>query len=209
MFDDRIMIRNEVVDGETDWFWIIGDNGAWDGPKMDWETSHKHKYFVDIAGFETVVTAGGNQGMYTRLYSKIFKNVYSFEPDALNFFCLVNNAQSDNVFKFNCGLGAAPSFFSIKRPSADNSGMHEIVNEPGNVPVLPLDAFNFQRIDLLQLDVEGYEYNVLLGAQQTIKRCKPIIILERGVTEEIKTFMYNHEYELKDQSISDFIWRPK
>lgn len=37
---------------------------------------------------------------------------------------------------------------------------------------------NLQTCDLIQLDLEGYEFNALLGGIETIKRCKPVIVIE-------------------------------
>jgi hypothetical protein len=40
--------------------------------------------------------------------------------------------------------------------------------------VIPAD----RDVSIIQLDVEGYEKEALIGAIQTIKRCLPILILE-------------------------------
>ena len=41
-----------------------------------------------------------------------------------------------------------------------------------------------RRVGVIQLDVEGYEKEVLLGAVNTIKKWKPIIILEVNPGDE-------------------------
>jgi hypothetical protein len=35
-----------------------------------------------------------------------------------------------------------------------------------------------RHVSIIQLDVEGFEQPALMGAMETIKRCKPILILE-------------------------------
>lgn len=205
-FDELIILKTEIVDGETNWFWTKGDSGAWDGPVEDWETSHKEKYQKYLKNKNVVVTAGANQGLYARLYSKIFKNVYAFEPDALNFHCLCLNTPMENVFKFNCGLGATPEFLTLIKPDMTNTGMHQFVQHSGNVPVLALDSFNFPELDLLQLDVEGFEYNVILGAAKTIKRCKPVIVLERARNGNTIKLMNDLGYTLVEDSKMDSIF---
>ena len=40
------------------------------------------------------------------------------------------------------------------------------------------EMFNFDKLDFIKLDVEGYEQNVILGAYNTIRKCKPVIMLE-------------------------------
>ena len=51
------------------------------------------------------------------------------------------------------------------------------------VPVITLDSYYtknlkgiFESLDLLKIDTEGFEYEVLMGAQQTILELKPKFI---------------------------------
>ena len=209
MFDELIMVRPDLVDGEKDWYWLKHDTGAWDGPVEDWETSHKIKYMKYLKAKDVVVTAGGNQGLYSRLYSNYFKNVYVFEPDPINFHCLALNNQRENIIKVNCGLGSIASFLTLVRPVADNTGINQFINQPGPIPVLPLDSFNFPKVDLLQLDVEGFEYNALLGAVRTINKHRPVIVLERANRPDILGLMQSLNYEVKDTSKMDTIFTSK
>jgi hypothetical protein len=41
-----------------------------------------------------------------------------------------------------------------------------------------LDSFNFKDVSLIKIDVEGSEYDVIEGAQDTIKNERPIILCE-------------------------------
>jgi FkbM family methyltransferase len=49
---------------------------------------------------------------------------------------------------------------------------------PERVPVLPLDELELDRLDLLKIDVEGMERDVVLGAEKTIRRCRPFLFIE-------------------------------
>jgi hypothetical protein len=63
-----------------------------------------------------------------------------------------------------------------------------------------LDSFNFDRIDLLKIDVEGFEYDVLNGAVNTIRRLKPKIILEthsKELRQKCDDFLKKAGYRLK------------
>lgn len=208
-FDKITYIRKDVVDGETDWLWIKDEIGAWNGPVNDWTKSHSKKYFQHVKKFDAVITAGGNQGLYARFYSKRFKNVYVFEPDPLNFFCLTFNTQSNNVYKYQMALGETSKSVSLKVGSMKNTGEHRVDdNVPGIIPCLPLDAFNFHSVDLIQLDVEEYEANVIKGATETIKKFKPVIILENGHKEPCLKAMARLGYKAVDKSVSDTIFVP-
>lgn len=46
------------------------------------------------------------------------------------------------------------------------------------VPMVSIDSLELPRVDYMKIDVEGCEPLVLLGAQETIKRCKPVILFE-------------------------------
>ena len=44
-----------------------------------------------------------------------------------------------------------------------------------------LDEHKFNNVDVLKIDVEGEELNVMKGAVETIKKCAPVIVIERCV----------------------------
>lgn len=46
------------------------------------------------------------------------------------------------------------------------------------VPVVTIDSFNYESVGFMKIDTEGYELEVLKGATETIKRCKPIMYIE-------------------------------
>lgn len=47
-----------------------------------------------------------------------------------------------------------------------------------SVPQLTLDSYNFTDVDIIKIDVEGYELNVLEGASNTIANNRPIVQVE-------------------------------
>ncbi len=204
-FENLTRTRHEYVDNETDWTWIKSDSGAWDGPKSDWEQSHKIKYMKYLKNNDVVVTAGANQGMYARLYANYFKSVYAFEPDPLNFHCMVMNTQRDNIIKMQAALGSEPGFITVNRLTMENTGMHTVSNG-GIIPILTLDSFNFNVLNLLQLDVEGYEIEVIKGGVHTINRLKPVIVLERGRHPDVLSAMMGINYRPVDDSSMDTVF---
>ena len=143
--------------------------------------------------------------MYPRLFSQLFSWVYTFEPDALNFYCLSQNCDTDNVIKFNAALGKFYQMVSLNRPSMDNMGMHSIKDEPGTIPILLLNDFFPKECNLLQLDVEGYEPLVLDGGMEFIIRYEPVIALET-VTQPMRDILNSIGYREVDKSVSDTIF---
>jgi FkbM family methyltransferase len=58
------------------------------------------------------------------------------------------------------------------------------VTEGVAVPLGRLDDFLLERVDFIKLDVEGYEFQVLEGAAQTVDRCRPVMYVENDRKEK-------------------------
>lgn len=193
-FSDLLEIRNLEIDGLSEWLWIKEDTGAWEGPVKNWVETHKQAYFEHIKKFDVCVQAGGNCGLYPRLLSEHFKRVYTFEPDYLNFHCLVNNCQKQNIFKMQAALGSSFKLVDLDIYSMKNVGLHQVIkNKSGFIPMVTLDSFSLDACDFIQLDVEEYEYDVLKGAENTIRKYKPVISVER-TNWSIEGFLYRFGY---------------
>ena len=61
------------------------------------------------------------------------------------------------------------------RPN-DTGGVH--IAGDGYIPSIKIDDLNLTDCNLIQLDVEGYELNALLGGIKTIKKYKPVLCIE-------------------------------
>lgn len=206
-YEHLLRVREEVVDGQGPWVWIGEDNGAWEGPKHDWESSHKEGIKDLVADWSVCIQAGGNQGMYPRILAEMFTHVYTFEPDPLNFHCLVQNCQLDNIYKLNAALGEHPGLAKVNRSSMQNTGCHTVTTEGEcHVPMMTIDSLNLETCGLFQLDLERYEIHALRGAIETIKRCKPVIQCELG-NDEILEFLRPFGYEAVATSKADTFYK--
>ena len=79
----------------------------------------------------------------------------------------------------------------------------------GHIPCLTIDILDLHACDLIQLDVEGFEYRILQGAVRTIEKYRPVIAAENGKKGDISTLLKGLGYEFRDQSVSDAVWVPK
>jgi FkbM family methyltransferase len=212
-YEHLLEVRDIDVLGESNWTWVKSDKGAFgnanDGPMRDWIQGHSTKYFEHVRKFDTIVTAGANCGMYVRFYAKMFKHVYAFEPNPLSFHCMVMNNQYDNVVKLNAALGGSPGLVDLNRSDTSNIGTHSIKKEPGElkIPTITIDSLALESCDLIQLDVEGFESNVIEGAMHTIMKFKPVIVAESFSSSEAIELMKNLNYEFVGSSFSDTIYR--
>ncbi len=208
-FSRHTSMRPTTVDGVGPWHWVNSDSGAWDGPVDDWLTSHKRLYLELVENRRCVVQAGGNLGLYPRLLSELFDVVYTFEPDPLNFHHLVLNCQRENIIKIQAAVGYDLDPVIVERLTMENVGMHRVVKiEHPAIPQLRIDFLNLRICDLIALDVEGYEFNALRGAEETIDRCKPVIATERP-TSDVAEFMRRMGYKAAAESKMDVVWTPR
>jgi FkbM family methyltransferase len=147
----------------------------------------------------TAVQAGGNVGLWPQRLSTLFARVITFEPDETSRACLTQNVRAPNVLILPHALGATYDRCAVARKSL---GSHRVVVGDA-VRVVPLDDLGLTDLDLLQLDIEGYEWHALMGAQQTIDRCGPVLQIElRGFTAkyghseaDVREWLARHQYQ--------------
>jgi FkbM family methyltransferase len=161
-------------------FWPKYDLGTWRAMHDSPVTQEFLKTLMDhIPNRNIMIQAGGNCGQYVREYAKWFNTVYTFEPDPINFLCLTLNSPR-NVIKTQACLGKEKIFIELDGHVTDDGleagGMH--VGQKGNIPTMRVDDMNLPGCDLIQLDIEGYEYFALQGAVDTIEQYHPVIMVE-------------------------------
>jgi FkbM family methyltransferase len=152
-------------------------------------------FLASQCGSGDVVHAGTYFGDFLPALSRaiaVGARVWAFEPSSDNFLCagitLKLNAIG-NVTLTHAALGAGPADALLcigadGRRSAGGSSAIASGKEAGRVyetvPVVALDDIvpGDRNVSILQLDVEHYEQQALAGALATIRRCRPLLILE-------------------------------
>jgi FkbM family methyltransferase len=144
--------------------------------------------FPFIETFRHAVDVGAHCGLWTRVLSHCFSKVTAFEPLPINRECFVMNVASEGVCLHDCALGNHNGAVTMDVPS-ECSGWSFVGNQGStHTPIRTLDSFEFATLDFLKLDCEGYEYFVVEGGAQTIRKLKPTIIVEQkiGAAERYK-----------------------
>lgn len=127
-------------------------------------------------GRSRAIQAGGNVGVWPKHLAKFFDEVITFEPDDDNFECLRLNVP--RVTAYNTALSDKREKVCVMSPNRlhdKNCGAYQVF--PGDKEAMRIDDLGVD-VDLIYLDVEGYELFALKGAEETIKRCRPVIAFE-------------------------------
>lgn len=175
-----------------------------------------------VPGRRLVVQAGGNLGLFPKRLAEEFEEVYTFEPDSSLFYRLRQNASESNIHAYCAAVGCSREGVSLKSDRRDNSGKpgHEgltYVAGPGSIQQLLIDDLNLPACDLIYLDIEGYEFNALRGAVETIAKYRPVIAVEinrnsefAGVDcHEFRRWILDLGYRFEFKANSDEIFSPE
>lgn len=165
-----------------------------------------------IKKFDVCVQAGGNCGLFPSKLARFFGAVYTAEPDYENFLCLALNCPAPNVYAFRAGFGKTPGTIGLHK-LPENAGGHWIEGD-GDIPIIPIDSLNLPACDLLQLDIEGGEFNALLGAEKTIDKYRPTLIIEwKGhvirygqTNKEMGDWIKAKGYRYEELVLRDRVW---
>lgn len=162
----------------------IERRGEWWFPERDTEyvkvaadMRSLHLAMKYVSARNVAVQAGGCIGVWPRQLSAWFRAVYTFEPEPENFECLVKNLSGlINVMKMQACLGAGQAPVGMQRSDA-NAGAGYIQGD-GGCPVLKIDDLHLDICNLICLDVEGYELPALMGARETLRKFRPVVLCE-------------------------------
>lgn len=129
-----------------------------------------------------VVDVGANIGYCLVLFESAVGpggKVFCIEPSPENIPELelnIRNNAFENVELHKVALGAKTGTAGLR--SGINSGVAEVTETAYTVPILPLDSLIQEKVDFVKIDVEGYEGQVIAGAEGLLRRDRPILFLE-------------------------------
>ena len=133
--------------------------------------------FVDI---------GSNVGVYSYLLSSKFLRVEAFEPHA-HLLRPLQQSLKTNICTHPAALSSMQGYIDIHTPVHNSFPLYALSSlippssgryQSKKVKVYTLDSFSYDDVDLIKIDAEGHELSIIDGALNTIKKCRPILIVE-------------------------------
>lgn len=131
-----------------------------------------------VRGRIHAVDVGAHVGLWSRVMALDFEKVTAFEPVADHIACFERNIPDQRVQLHAVALAEKAGELRFA-PVADNSGNAAVGDDGEAVKARTLDSFRLRDVDLVKIDVEGFEVPVIIGGEKTLKREKPAIIVEQ------------------------------
>lgn len=161
-----------------------------------------------VTEFNRVIDIGAHAGISVLHWAKLFKTVEAYEPMKTHYDCLINNTgHLSNVNTYNFAISNEHKIHKGAYRSTKNSGSFQLIDDSYSQPskkaprelvdILShrLDDFEFTNVNLIKIDVEGWEFEVLKGAVNTINAHRPVLLVEFTGGSSKKSL---HRYDINE-----------
>lgn len=162
------------------------------GDKLaDYQREQRDAAFQYVQDWRLAVDLGANIGVFSRHFAMRFEKVIAFEPSSINFDCLVRNVPENVECRRQAvgdSAGTARLHFIRQNVGGAQIIGHPLVCEyPGaiveeqdveEVEIVALDSLRLDHVGLIKLDLQGSEEIALRGAMKTLRRCRPVVLIE-------------------------------
>jgi len=177
----------------------------------NYQKEQRDKALSYVEKFDFALDVGGHIGLWSRPLTEKFNRVVAFEPcqDYIDLFTL--NAPKAEIIKV--ALGELDGSARLMN-QMDNSGA-TYLEEGEGVHVVTLDSFGYDNVDFIKIDCEGYEFPIVLGAAETLKRCNPVVIVEQkqhkthsnwwGKTAAVEFMINILDYRVVSRVLNDWV----
>jgi FkbM family methyltransferase len=128
-----------------------------------------------------IIDAGANIGIYTLPFSILANNgqIFAFEPtDTIKML-------EENIKRYNLSNVVLINYPLGSKTEIKQDNIYKIWGSPPENKLYnftTIDDFclnqKIERLDLIKIDVDSYDYEVLLGAEKTLKKYDPYVIVE-------------------------------
>jgi len=155
------------------------DEFAWYYPNCEMQTK---RWFVDHAGPDWVyLDCGANIGYYSILFSQLSPqgHVHAVEPTA------TAGMLATNIQHNGCANVAVHRLALGQYPGRREEKIFRLWGQPPEVMEYDfatvdglVEQLQLPRLDCLKIDVDSFDFEVLMGAEKTLERCDPWLVVE-------------------------------
>ena len=135
----------------------------------------------------TSLDIGANKGVYTHLLAPLSHHVHAFEPNPKIFRILARSLPA-NVEAHPVALSNEDGIAEVMVPARKGGYSNQGATLSHAKPIGPhktfkaemrrLDSYGFDDVGFIKVDVEGFEQQVLEGAEATLRRSRPTLLIE-------------------------------
>jgi FkbM family methyltransferase len=139
-----------------------------------------------MQGGKTAVDVGANYGLYTYMLARVCRRVEAFEPIP-RCAAVIRAYGAANVGVHEVALSSAAGTRTLHipldrgAPNRESATLQEQQVTGGTalqIEALTLDEFGYSGVSFVKIDVEGHELEVLRGGEATIRRERPVLLVE-------------------------------
>ena len=189
-----------------------------------WEKPIVELFSEFVENGDTVLDVGSYIGSHAIPLSQLVGTsgrVFLFEPCADAYKCLIetqiyNNIDNWLIYKkaiYNCHTtldfttnNDGQSFIKSARPLKKHFNLNY------GVETMTIDSLDLIECKFIKIDTEGAEWHVVDGAAETIKRCRPHIIIESFKSSKnqkrLIEFCHIYNYDMRYLSSANYYLRP-
>jgi len=169
----------------------------WVSPRLFYhEPEMRFLHALPSRSIDVVLDVGAAMGSFCWILKHAAREVHAFEPGREHNRALSMATRFSNVRVVRAAVGESASTVRLYTPGADSNDRYyasvskdnPVVHQESvlweDVPQVALDDYcennigDERQIDFIKIDVEGYEYNALLGARRTIEKHHPMVMIE-------------------------------
>lgn len=169
----------------------------------DFKARDRDKLYSLVKKGDVIFDVGTNVGETLLNFAKLTGEtgyVYGFEPDEENYTNAIKNISLNsfaNIHVFKKAVSDKKETLKLFVVEPHNRGMNRILDagdtsdyQYTTIEATTLDDIilenKIERVDLVKIDIEGYEMHALKGAVQMLKRFRPVLFVEIAYTRLIK-----------------------